>query len=231
MQTAHSQPQAPAFGPVSSEHAHASLGEALSALLDGECAAVQMAELTQAYAASGKLRQAWAEYHWVGEALRGEAAAAEEGLASPVFVAGVMARLAQEPQAPRVLPTAPMPVAVGVSRPGASIEAANDAVFRWKLVAGMASFCAVAALAWQVAVAPSSSAPTLAQVPTTGATASTVASATPPAMAWVPTERGLVLRDPQLEALMAAHRQYGGVSALQMPAGFLRNATYDVPQR
>jgi len=40
-----------------------------------------------------------------------------------------------------------------------------------------------------------------------------------------------MLRDPQLEELMAAHRQYGGVSALQMPAGFLRNATYETPQR
>ena len=44
-------------------------------------------------------------------------------------------------------------------------------------------------------------------------------------MQWVVTDRGVVLRDPQLEELMAAHRHYGGVSALQMPAGFLRNAT------
>ena len=42
---------------------------------------------------------------------------------------------------------------------------------------------------------------------------------------------GVVLRDPQLEALLSAHRQFGGASALQMPAGFLRNATYDAPQR
>jgi sigma-E factor negative regulatory protein RseA len=47
----------------------------------------------------------------------------------------------------------------------------------------------------------------------------------------VVTDQGVVLRDPQLEELMAAHRQYGSMSALQMPAGFLRNATYDTPQR
>jgi sigma-E factor negative regulatory protein RseA len=35
-----------------------------------------------------------------------------------------------------------------------------------------------------------------------------------------------MLRDPQLDALLAAHRQFGGTSALQMPSGFLRNATY-----
>jgi sigma-E factor negative regulatory protein RseA len=47
----------------------------------------------------------------------------------------------------------------------------------------------------------------------------------------VVTERGVMLRDPQIEEFMAAHRQHGSLSALQMPAGFLRNATYDVPQR
>ncbi|MEY3123908.1 MAG: hypothetical protein RLZZ573_428, partial [Pseudomonadota bacterium] len=37
----------------------------------------------------------------------------------------------------------------------------------------------------------------------------------------------VMIRDPRLDALMAAHRELGGHSALQMPAGFLRNATYD----
>jgi len=37
----------------------------------------------------------------------------------------------------------------------------------------------------------------------------------------------LMIRDPQLDALLAAHRQMGGTTALQMPSGFLRNATFD----
>ncbi|MHB8949586.1 MAG: sigma-E factor negative regulatory protein, partial [Rhodoferax sp.] len=36
-----------------------------------------------------------------------------------------------------------------------------------------------------------------------------------------------MIRDPQLDALLAAHKQFGGTSALQGPAGFLRNATFD----
>jgi sigma-E factor negative regulatory protein RseA len=40
-----------------------------------------------------------------------------------------------------------------------------------------------------------------------------------------------MLRDPRLDELLAAHKQYGGASALQMPAGFLRNATFEAPQR
>ena len=31
----------------------------------------------------------------------------------------------------------------------------------------------------------------------------------------------------QDEGLLAAHKQFGGTSALQMPAGFLRNATFE----
>jgi hypothetical protein len=34
-----------------------------------------------------------------------------------------------------------------------------------------------------------------------------------------------MLRDPQLDALLAAHRQFGGTSALQTPTGFLRVET------
>jgi sigma-E factor negative regulatory protein RseA len=30
---------------------------------------------------------------------------------------------------------------------------------------------------------------------------------------------------------MAAHRQFGGTSALQMPTGFLRNATFEESAR
>jgi sigma-E factor negative regulatory protein RseA len=36
-----------------------------------------------------------------------------------------------------------------------------------------------------------------------------------------------MIRDPQIDALLAAHRQFGGTSALQAPTGFLRNATFE----
>jgi sigma-E factor negative regulatory protein RseA len=35
-----------------------------------------------------------------------------------------------------------------------------------------------------------------------------------------------MIRDPRLDELLAAHKQFGGASALQQPAGFLRNATF-----
>ncbi len=47
----------------------------------------------------------------------------------------------------------------------------------------------------------------------------------------VPAAPTVMLRDARLDELMAAHKQFGGTSALQKPAGFLRNATFDGPTR
>jgi len=41
----------------------------------------------------------------------------------------------------------------------------------------------------------------------------------------------VMLRDPRLDELLQAHKQFGSTSALQMPAGFLRNATFEEPSR
>ena len=47
----------------------------------------------------------------------------------------------------------------------------------------------------------------------------------------VDTRQGTVIRDAGLERLLAEHRQHGGMSALQNPTGFIRNATYDADAR
>ena len=39
-----------------------------------------------------------------------------------------------------------------------------------------------------------------------------------------------MIRDPRLDELLAA-QQFGKTTALQMPAGFLRNATFEAPKR
>ena len=44
-------------------------------------------------------------------------------------------------------------------------------------------------------------------------------------------ERGVMIRDARLDEFLAAHRQLGGATALQTPAGFLRNATFEGPIR
>jgi sigma-E factor negative regulatory protein RseA len=118
--------------------------------------------------------------------------------------------------------------------------AANDPVMRWKMAAGLASLAAVVAVSWSViqgASAPGDSAvsaPQLAQVapPTDPAIPVVAAPDAGSTNVAVSTGQGILIRDARLEQMLAEHRQYGGMSALQMPAGFLRNATYDTaPQR
>jgi sigma-E factor negative regulatory protein RseA len=42
---------------------------------------------------------------------------------------------------------------------------------------------------------------------------------------------GQMIRDARLQQYLAAHKQFGGSTALGVPSGFLRSATVDVPAR
>lgn len=188
-----------------------------SALADGE---LRGAELEQALAAlqqSGQARARWCEYELLGEVMRSGARGAL-GSHEPDFAAHVCAKLADEPPRPR---------RAGVVGPIAVRPSANDPVWRWKLVAGLSSVMAVAVLAWTVVAGgrAGDGAPQLAAGPTPG-----------PVVAVAPTpsqegEQTVMLRDPRLDQLIAAHQQMGGASALQVPAGFLRSAAYERPVR
>jgi sigma-E factor negative regulatory protein RseA len=190
-----------------------SRNEDISALADGRLDGDAFAAAVQAVCGDREAMATWHTYHVIGDVLRsGEAAYAAP--AAP-FLARLSERLAQE--------ECPRPAAGNDIRPIQVRAAANDGVFRWKLVAGVASVAAVAAVGWSV-VAPGFG-PASAQL----ASASTPASR--PATVLAATGQGVMIRDPRLDELMAAHRQFGGASALQMPAGFLRNATFEGPAR
>ncbi len=191
------------------EQAH----ELASALADGE---LQGAEFTQALLfleSSPEAQSRWHSYHLVGDVMRAGAGAAV-GAHDAEFVARLRLRLHQD---------------AGRPRPGARLgldvvpSSANDSVWRWKLVAGLSSLAVVAVLGWQLAV-PSPQAVQLAvsgPTPVQPQTSVTQPNAEPPVM----------IRDPRLDQLITAHQQLGGTSALQMPAGFLRNATFERPSR
>lgn len=105
-------------------------------------------------------------------------------------------------------------------------EAANDGVFRWKMVAGLAAFAAVGSLAWGLLagsgagnqagiLAQSQNAPPL---NASGQTLTVVGGQ-------IAGQEVTMIRDPRLDELLAAHRQFGGSSALQQPAGSLRSVS------
>ncbi|HEY9208957.1 sigma-E factor negative regulatory protein [Acidovorax soli] len=197
--------------------------EQLSALADGQLQGDELAQALE-FAAQAEGQATWQLYHLVGDVLRSpELALHQQGHHSMVM--RVREQLAQEPMHGRLPEAAP---AVEQVVRAETAVAANASVFRWKMAAGFASLAAVAAIGW-------SSLAGLQGTPSSGAQ---LAAAPAPAQPVAPVVsvagndgQQVMIRDPRLDELLAAHRQFGNTSALQMPAGFLRNATFEAPAR
>jgi len=211
--------------------------ELLSALVDGE---LQGADLAQAvaWAQESEGHASWQLYHLVGDVLRSPELAHHS---QHDLLTGLRAQLAQEPplnlHAAPLEQLAPAQPALTSAWAGAVRDpVANASVFRWKMAAGVASVAAVAAMGWNLAVLPASTGSQLAQAP--AAVSASVQVAQQEALASVPQADGsviavatgngseVILRDPRLDELLAAHRQFGSKASLQMPAEFLRNASF-----
>lgn len=198
--------------------------ELVSALADGQLRGEEFARALALIEHSEDARAQWQAYHLVGDVLRsGELAAG--GARDAAFAARVRQRLQQEkpalqPQGAIELIAAGAYVSRSEGRNHAEDPSANDASLRWKLVAGFASLAAVMVVGWQL-VSSYGTVQAGAQLAQAGAPVQPVAAEAAQAM----------IRDPRLDQLLAAHQQFGGTSALQMPAGFLRNATYERPAR
>lgn len=195
--------------------------EMVSALADGQLNAGQAAHCLAAVANDESALQAWQSYVLIGEVLR----SSERGALPPsaAFVRSVTQRLTSEvaTRPARADGRFAEPTHVVARQLGS--PAANDGLFRWKLVAGLASLAALTAVGWSVlgVAGTNSQASRLA--------ASPAGSSAPVMLAG--GERGVMIRDARLDELLAAHQQLGGATALQTPSGFLRNATFDGPAR
>lgn len=186
--------------------------ELISALADGQLRGDAFARGVELAASDPAAREAWQAYHLIGDVLRsGELAVAGSPSA---FLERLQRRLRDEP-----------PLAARVMRepaaPARREEAANDGSFRWKLVAGFASVAAVGAMAWSL----------VGGLP--GKPASAELAKAPAGSVLTAGERGVMIRNPQLDELLAAHRRLGGASALQMQmsTGLVRNATFEASGR
>jgi sigma-E factor negative regulatory protein RseA len=191
-----------------------------SELTDGRLRGSEFAQAVKLAIDDADVREAWHVNHVIGDVLRfGHAAGAA---ADVQFVDRFRMRLSRIAESPAVRAVLPVGVELSADSHVASQQAdsANSGSFRWKMVAGFASFVAVAAIAWS----------TLTSLAGPGAEPQLAQSA-PPAALPSSSEPQVMIRDPHLDALLAAHKQFGGTSALQMPAGFLRNATFESPSR
>ncbi len=207
--------------------------ELLSALADGQLDGAEFAQVVASATRSDEGLAAWHAYHVVGDVLRcTDLAACGDDRA---FVERLRVRLVSDGEGENfrarmrqagLMASLEAPVAVTASPETKPRDGANDEVKIWKLLAGVASIAAVATLGWHLSggVAGFGQPAQLAafnQLPAAIAVPASSAAAQAPVM----------LRDARLDELLAAHKQFGGTSALQMPAGFLRNATFESPGR
>lgn len=203
--------------------------EAISALADGQLRGEEFARAVESATANAQALATWHAYHVVGDVLRcGELAACRHDVD---FMARLKTRLGQEQIQVRAEGAIDFVAKNAYSERGsdpnnAENRAANESVFRWKLVAGFASLAAMVAIGWNgfAPVNPAASQTQLAQ-----AVIPAQSQAGPTAVA--DGGSAVLIRDPRLDAFLAAHEQFGGTSALQMPAGFFRNATFEGPTR
>ena len=183
--------------------------ELLSALADGELAmGIADAGLQDVFLSSA-LHGDWNSYQVIGHVLRGGAGGFGSLGADPAFLQRLNMRLADEKIA-LLLPTISSDIRVALPNQ----PAANEGVFRWKLVAGFASLSAALVIAWSFVDTPDAS------------TALQLSQSSVVEQVVVASPQGPMVRDARLEELMTAHKQLGG-SSLQAPSGFLRNAGFD----
>lgn len=197
-------------------HSSSQPADSISALADGRLSAVDAKQVVDHLLADEEALATWHAYHVVGDVLRSQelAPSGADGLA---FLARFEQRMAQE--TPTVVVQA-----TPMQKSDRMMESANAAVFRWKVLAGVACMALVGVVGWNQGWAP-----TRGDAGQVAVTPAAVSSA--PVVAAAEGDVGNMVRDPQLDALMAAHRQMGGHSALQMPAGYLRNAAFEGARR
>ncbi len=215
----------------------------LSALADGQLRGDALAQAVAHATETEEGQATWHAYQVVGDVLR--SADLADSTRDAAFLARFRQRMVAEgtPQALEMQPDHPAVVAAldngldnGLNTSVESVVAVQAVNRRWKFLAVAASVAAVSAMGWQwmgtglvsvpapqlAIVQPVSAAP----APDPAAQLAQGASAATP-LTEVAGAPGVMLRDPRLDELLAAHRQFGGTSALQMPAGFLRNATFE----
>ncbi len=203
--------------------------EQVSAFADGRLRDEEFAQLVSKVCEDDELRGIWQTYHLVGDVLRSGAHSACSDTSA--FLSRFQQRLAAEPAMPAMLE-------VQQSAAPRRIDAANEPVFRWKLVAGAASMAAVAAIGWSLAgggaFRPASADMAQVQNPAPAVAVASVPQQARPALASTRVQIGngnpqVMLRDPRLDQLLEAHQQASGASG--MPSGFLRNATFEGQSR
>lgn len=190
--------------------------ELISALADSQLQGETLEKALGFVSSSDAAMASWADIHLIRDVLRGPVAAA----GNAQVLAGSSSFLDRFNQT--LAATHPLAIGVAPSMThavetiGIAVSAANDSVFRWKVVAGFATLGAVSVMIW-TSMAGQGLAPS-----------AQLAQQSTPAQILVVSPQGIIVRDARLNELLAAHKQQGAGSALQAPSGFLQSAAFEL---
>ena len=194
------------------EHTSLTPSEQWSALHDGELSGDAALALVRASLQDDSLMQQWRSMSVVSQVMREQSSMRVER--SALHVASALA-----------------PHTAQADSLAHLRQAANSS--RWRMVAGFSALAALSSLIWGLlggtgADAPSSA--VLASHPSTTAVLVSTQGATGASSlgASAAGSEAVMIRNPRLDEFLAAHKQFGGVSALQQPAGSLRSVSVAV---
>jgi sigma-E factor negative regulatory protein RseA len=195
----------------------------LSELVDGEADALGVQRLCRVWSDDVQMRERWHAYHLIGDVLRSEDLA-HPGTRDEQFLVGLRNRLAAEPA---VLATTPRldtdPARQRRWLPAMAVAAG------FVVAAGVLVVMRVAAPLGSDAVSPVA----MAGPGAPGKSIAALAGSQPETMADVQAlvADGQLIRDARLERYLAAHKQYGGISAVTVPGVVLRSSATMAPER
>mgnify|MGYP005755617581 CR=1 FL=1 len=204
----------------------ASSRERLSAILDGEATPSQFDEWLASQQDEPEqrsmAREAWHVYHLIGDVMRSDELA--RASRADAFLDGVRERLRDEPVV--------MAPVVAASQGGASRRAWRTPLATAAGVVAVAGALIVLRLG-DAGLEGATPAATLAQQPAPATPVAAVAAPPAPAAELrVVNGDQTLIRDARLDDYLAAHKQFGGGSALgSAPSMFLRNAAHEGPGR
>jgi len=199
----------------------------LSATLDGEVDAAEATLSSQMWVADPQHRAQWHAWSLIGDVMRADDLACDPAHDAD-FLLQLRERMASEPVV--LAPTS-------VHR-----EPAASRTTRWAQwwangrVAGSAAAVAGVAVVALVAVSVRTPPSEIAATPTASAAPNLADAGAPAALGMSPSlalnsAQSVVVRDPRLDAYLAAHKQFAGSSALGVPSTFLRSATVELNDR
>ncbi len=210
--------------------------QSLSALADGELDAAATLLACAHWRGDAAARSSWYAYHLIGDVLRSDELASDAARDAR-FLRALGQRLAEEP-----VVLSPQPADAQVrDAPAPSLPGAlRRTRWTWMAPAAVAAgFMAVASVlvVTRGTAPPAGATDSLAQglagkgAPVTAALPGAVPAPDTLAEPLTLVADGKLVRDARLERYFAAHKQFGGSSALGVPSGFLRAATTQTPDR